>query len=143
MSQVTLKDISTRELMRALKGLHVLNEGDPEDPLKFAGRFERRQRIANRLVKGGDSEACMATESELIAELNTRPHIPGRAEGKVLRRLMAQTGWTADQLRAHPKFGEELADAQYPNRRHIPQSWAANYQKVYGESFGRLYKVIA
>ena len=138
---ITLKDISTRELKQRL-GTIRLNHEDDSERLKGDGGFLKRIGIASRQVKGGSYECAAATVDELTAELATRPHIPGRAEGKVLRRLIAQTGWTAEQLRAHPKFGMQLADAQYPYRREISAKDAPFFAKVHGKRFGSTYKVV-
>jgi hypothetical protein len=136
----TLQDISTRELKGAIR--EVRSESERGDPLKSAGSFQKRAFVASRMVKGGVYDPVSATEAELMSELNTRPHIPGRAEGRVLRRLIAQTGWTAEQLRAHPRFGEELADAQYPNRRVLSPCLAKSYALRYGKNFGKHFKVV-
>lgn len=137
---VTLKDISTRELKARLRDIR--HHEDDGDRLKSDGDFTKRIFIASRQVKGGDYESAAATVSELQAELATRPHIPNRAEGKLLRRLMAQTGWTADQLRAHPKFGMQLADLQHPHRREISVKEAKRIAPRIGKIFGSIYKVV-
>lgn len=141
MDHIDLKMISTRELKRAyqegkrgcvFEGLET----------KTDGGFEKRGRIANRLVKGGESRSVVASISELKAELESRPHIPGKKEGKLLRRLMKDTGQSAEWLRAHPKFGEQLADAQHPNRQRITPVWAPYYAARDGKNFGNHFKVI-
>jgi uncharacterized short protein YbdD (DUF466 family) len=142
MSRITLKDISTRELLRARRDARYGSEYGG-DRLKQAGDFTKRETIAFRLVKGGESQSAVATMDELLAELATRPHIPSRSEGKLLRRLMAQTGQSADWLRAHPKYGEMLADHQHPNRRRITKEQAARFAKPHFKGFGNVFKVEA
>lgn len=139
MERISLKTISTRELLAARRSVRWDSEYDV-DRVK-AGGFTKRAFVASRPVKGGECQGVSATIDELLAELETRPHLPGRSEGKLLRRLMAQTGWTADQLRAHPKFGEQLADNQHPNRRVISKSEARRVQPAVGARFGSMFKV--
>ncbi len=142
MSQVTLKQLSTRELLEARREARFAKVYDG-DRLKSAGGFMKRAYVAGRLVKGGTIEGVFATEDELQAELATRSHVPNKSEGKLLRRLMAQTGQSADWLRAHPKYGQMLVDHQHPNRKEITKSRAAQILPYVGNKhFREAYKVV-
>lgn len=44
------------------------------------------------------------------------PHAPNKDEAKALRRIMAQTGLTEEQVRAHKKYRIELSNAQKVGR---------------------------
>lgn len=141
MERTPLKTISTRELLAARRSVRW--DSETEGDRVKAGGFVKRAFVASRLVKGGEYQGVSATIDELLAELETRPHVPSRSEGKLLRRLMAQTGWTADQLRAHPKFGAQLADNQHPNRHRISKAEAARVLPAVGKThFGNSYKVV-
>ena len=135
---ITLKDLSTPEVLRALREARLFccdQDGRGPGPTTVF--------VGSRLIEGGASQGVHATEAELEAELRTRPHIPKGKEAKILRRLMSQTGWTEAELRANRKYGEILADAQSPNRRKVSADWAkANAgSDRYGWRFGSHYKV--
>jgi len=49
------------------------------------------------------------------AELATREHIPNKLEAKALRRIMAQTGLTKEQVWASPKHRQTIAQANKQN----------------------------
>ena len=133
----TIQDLSTRELLSAFRALRI--EGRAGwGPNTGADTFVAGSRLHTGGVVGGVS----CTEDELVAELALRPHVLSKQEGRVIRRLQAQTGWTVEQLRAHPRFGMEIADAQYPNRKEVSQAFAAHNAAHYGKWFGRLFKVI-
>lgn len=59
-----------------------------------------------------DGGNCCVELQQVLDELNTREHIPGKKEAKLLRRLMAQNHLTAEQVRAVPKFATMLAQTQ-------------------------------
>jgi hypothetical protein len=44
------------------------------------------------------------------------PHAPNKDEAKALRRIMAQTGLTEEQVRSHKKYRIELSNAQKHGR---------------------------
>lgn len=137
---IALSKISTRELLKELRSRRSFGIGEEVSGCKPT--FIKRGNVAFRLVEGGNTDVAVATTAELVAELDTRPHVPGKPEGKTLRRLMAKTGWTEEQLRAHPRFGMELADAQHPNRQKISPSWARQLKSHYGSRFGSKFKVV-
>lgn len=109
---VTLKQISTRELIRALRSTYQARlfkqSQESEDEEVF---------VATRFVKGGVEVGVFATHAQIREELKTRPHIPSKKEGKVLRRLKHKTGMTYDQLRKHSKYGQEVFDSQLSAKR--------------------------
>ena len=133
----TLQEVPTRVLLAALRDF------PHEDPYDDAAPevVYVHKRPAN--VPGG-FDVIHATHDAIRTELRTRPHVPGKKEAQILRRLMAQTGWTEEQLRAHPRFGMELADAQFPNRRVLePGPYADRLRQSLGDHwFGRQYKVV-
>jgi hypothetical protein len=59
-----------------------------------------------------DHSGCVVTIDQVLAELNTRPHLARGKEAKLLRRLMAENRMTDEQVRAIPKFATMLAQAQ-------------------------------
>lgn len=127
---LTLKDLSTRELMSVRKNTHGWDWPGDEP---FA--------VGQRVVAGGAVEVVTATLGQVLDELNTRPHVPSKKEAKVIRRLRAQTGQSEEWLRAHAKYGQEIADAQWPNRRIVTKQWAEKMAIHYGVWFGRLFKI--
>jgi hypothetical protein len=142
---ITIKDMSTPELLAALRDVKVM----PNDWDSDAKRpVPRKVFVGSRKVPGGTAEyplyeSVHALVGEIEAELATRPHVPGKVEGKLLRRLMAQTGWTEEALRAHPRYGEQLADAQHPNRRKISRTEAKRLVPVIGRRhIGNNFKIV-
>lgn len=138
-NNVTLKQISTRELIRALR---------PKDwyDWEFNEEDKKQVFVATRLVKGGIPVGVFATRSQIREELKTRPHIPSKKEGKVLRRLKHQTGMTYDQLRKHSKYGQEIFDSQLSyKRREIGDEPYNNILRrlILGDKFmQKLYKFV-
>jgi hypothetical protein len=130
---LTVKDMTTRELLSAAKGARAYYAGNVDEGDYFIGQ---------RFVKGGDMAICRATFAEIVSELNTRPHLPSKREGKTIRRLRAQTGQSEEWLRSHPKYGQEIVDAQYPNRTPISSEYAARIAPAYGRWFGCMYKIV-
>jgi hypothetical protein len=129
---LTTSDMTTRELMKAAQNARSYPAW--EDGATY--------HVGTRLLKGGVVCSCFATLDEIIATLNTRPHVPSKREAKTIRRLRAQTGQTEAWLRAHPTYGQEIADAQFPDRRTISQREADQIAKYYGNLFGRMFKVV-
>lgn len=100
---ITIKDISTQELLTSISGKRYNDITNDEEEI-FVGF---------RLVPGGTvempmSESVYATRTEIKAELALRPHVSNKAEGKLIRKLMAQTGQSEEWLRAHPRYGQEI-----------------------------------
>jgi len=133
----TIQDLSTRELLSAFRALRIEGRSGC-GPNTGADTVV----VGSRLHPGGVVGGVSCTEDELLAEIALRPHVPSKQEGRVIRRLQAQTGWTAEELRAHTRFGMEIADAQYPNRQEVSPEFAERNADLYGKSFGRLFKVI-
>jgi hypothetical protein len=135
---LTLHDLTTRELLNAVKGnywpLWEYESGYREvgQPI-FVGK---------RYVAGGNIEEVHARPHEILAVLNTREHVPGKREAKVIRRLRAETGMSTEELRAHSKYGQELVDAQFPNRRPVSAAWAKKMRPFYGSSFQQAFKIV-
>lgn len=69
---------------------------------KFGGWFS---------VFTGDSSGPGVNIKNVLAELGTREHIPNKKEARVLRRLMSQNKMTAEEIRAIPKFANQLSQA--------------------------------
>lgn len=142
---ITIKDMSTAELLAAFRAGRIM-PNDWDHKLKRA--VPAKVFVGSRKVPGGTAEyplyeSVHALVGEIEAELKTRPHIPGKAEGKLLRRLMSETGWTEETLRAHPKFGEQLADAQHPNRRKISRTEAKRLVPILGRrQIGNTCKIV-
>jgi hypothetical protein len=130
----TLRDLSTRELLNAAKSAHSWSF-DEDTPARIP--------VGRRLLAGGVVCVVEATLAEILSVLNTREHVPSKAEAKVIRQLQAKTGQSEEWIRAHPKYGQMLADVQFPNRRRISAREAARIAPLVGQRwFGRMYKVI-
>ena len=97
MKDLTLQDITTRELL----GIR-LNQYYADETIL----------IASRLGKGGEYQNVFATIDEVRQELVKRPHISSKKEAKLIRRLKSQTGQSEEWLRKHPRYGQEIVDAQ-------------------------------
>lgn len=57
------------------------------------------------------------------------PHAPNKDEAKALRRIMAQTGLTAEQVRSHKKYRIELSNAQKVGRSNTGKLSRADLKK--------------
>jgi hypothetical protein len=133
---ITLYDMSTRELLKALRSV----------PYERYDRYEddeiEKIRVGSRILPGGEQVSVWATRSEIKGALVGREHVPSKKEGKLLRQLKAKTGMTEAQLRAHPKFGQELVDVQLSQpRRIISKEEAIWYRQVFGSFFATRFKV--
>lgn len=129
----TLKDVPTRLLLKCVGEWNFYFER-PE---------EERLHIHSRPSSADTWDVVFATRDELLAELRTRPHVSSTREAKVIRRLMAQTGWSEAQLRAHSRFGQEIAHAQNPNRQIISVKEAKRIAPLLGQKyFQALYKIV-
>jgi hypothetical protein len=102
---ITIKDISTRELLDIR-----LNQYYPDGEVIL---------VASRLGKGGEVHNVYATLDEIRRELSNRPHVCGKKEGKLIRRLKAQTGQSEEWIRAHPRYGQDIVDAQQTTPRRV------------------------
>ena len=127
---ITIKDITTKELLISLRAFPDWSSEDCE-----------KYRVGCRLAKGGISQAVYATREEILDELALRPHVPGKIESKVIRRLMSKTGQSEQWLRNHPKYGQEIANAQYPNRKVVSAKWAKEFGTRFGSMFGKLFVI--
>lgn len=127
----TLSDMSTKELMRALRG------NDYFDSIANVEVY-----VGKRLITGGVEQHITALVADVRAELAKRPHLPNKQEGRIIHRIRSNTGLTEEQIRATPKYQEELADAQYPNRREMTATQAKLVSQCYGKWFNRLFKVV-
>lgn len=105
--KLDISDFSTRELKNALRSVHACGY----DYDYYTGEKASRQIwVGQRHLPGGQLVVFFATASQIRAALAGRPHIPSKKESKTLRRLMSKTGMTADELRAHPHYGQEIVD---------------------------------
>lgn len=128
---ITLSDMSTRELIRALRGFDWFDDDDHDSEVY----------VGKRWVAGGIEQRVFGKLSDVRDELAKRPHIPSRQEGRIIRRIQAQTGLSVEEIRRIPKYQDELADANYPNRRLVTADWAKRAAPTYGRVFNRLFKV--
>ena len=130
---ITIKDISTRELLASISSKRYDDITNSEEKI-FVG---------SRLVPGGTaemplSETVYATRYEIKKELALRPHVGGKAEGKLIRKLMAQTGQSEEWLRSHPKYGQEIFEAANCNgkaRTTISKKQYNSNEAFYGKEF--------
>jgi hypothetical protein len=44
-------------------------------------------------------------------------------------------------LRDHPKYGQEIVNAQHPNRQVVSAKWAKEYGIFYRNLFGKLFVI--
>lgn len=136
--ELTLSDLSTRELLNAIRASRSYHrpwfDEDPEDERVYVG---------HRALKGGDVRSVYATHDEIRAALRLREHVPTKKEGKTLRRLRAQTGMSADQLRVHPRFGQDVVDAQLNRTRKVITAKYARFLSTFmtREAIGIRYKI--
>ena len=131
MNQVTIKQMSVKELKSALRGRDWFNteEVDGAEKVYVGSRLSGVDENGRQI-----SHLVHATKQEIRDELALRPHVPSKREGALLRRLMSQTGMSEKELRANPKYGKELVDIQQSHpRRVITKDQAKWYQKVYGK----------
>lgn len=135
--KLDISDFSTRELKNALRSAHAYGYDF------YTGEETPRQIwVGQRYLPGGQLTGFFATVSQIRAALAGRPHIPSKKEGKTLRRLMSKTGMTADQLQAHPRYGQEIVDAQWPNRREITVQRARELVPHLGRKhIGKMFKI--
>lgn len=124
----TIYDMTTRELIKALRIARAYYYNDPTP-------------VGSRLVEGGVLETVWATRDEIIQELSTRPHVPSKKEAQFIRQLRAKTGQTEEWLRAHPRYGQEIADACYPNRREVSAVEYAQNKQWYGSWVDHFFKI--
>ena len=125
---VTLHDMTTRELMNALR---LARDCYDDDPVHVGSRF----------VEGGKLVGVWATLDEIRYVLNNRPHIPSKKEAQVIRQLKAKTKQSEEWLRAHPKYGQEIANACTPDRRVVDAQTYQRMAKLYGGVVSHLYKI--
>lgn len=74
------------------------------------GRALKRNRLVRFYDEHGDP---IRKDTNVVADI----HIPMKKESKVLRRLMAETGLSEEQLRQHKKYRIQLSQAQKTERR--------------------------
>lgn len=135
--ELSISDFTTRELKRALRSNYSGYWEEYEDSSK-----PRELWVGQRFLPGGQLCGFYATEESIRFALSKREHVPAKKEGKTIRRLMAQTGMTADELRKHPRFGQEIADAQNPHRTVITSKEAKRLLPALGRSrIRQVYKI--
>lgn len=131
MPRPTLQDMTTKELINARDRNHGYNyQGDDEKLV-----------IGHRFVTGGAQVTVEATLIEILRELDTRPHVPSKKEATVLRQLKAKTKQSEEWLRAHPTYGQQLADACYPNRRVVSEDYYKRLSRAIGPGVSKMYKI--
>jgi mRNA deadenylase 3'-5' endonuclease subunit Ccr4 len=126
----TVHDLTTQELLNARGAFRAYDVGD--DELVFVG---------SRNAPGGQQINVCATHDEIMAELNTRPHVPSSKESRVIRQLKAKTHQSEEWLRAHTTYGQEIALAGNPRKMVSVREyqWIA---KAYGKQHAsRHYKI--
>lgn len=128
---VTLSDMSTRELIRALRSADW-----------FDADHDHETYVGKRLVAGGIEQRVFGKLSDVRDELAKRPHVPNKQEGRIIRRIQSQTGMSVEEIRRTPKYQDELIDATHPNRRLVSPDWAKQFAPFYGSVFNKLFKVV-
>lgn len=129
MTNPTIKDMTTKELLAALDACRSCDDANP------------MVRVGQRAVADGIMAVVNATEDEIRFELSGRPHVPSKKEAKVIRQLKAQTHQSEEWLRAHPKYWQKIMDACYPNRRVVDQQTYTKMVKRYGNDAIKYYKL--
>jgi len=67
-------------------------------------------------------------------------HYPNKQEGKLLRRIMSETGLTEEQVRSHKKYRKMLTDAQKSGQKE--KGWSPFHLRVMEKVFKRLLKKV-
>lgn len=124
---ITLHDLTTRELLNAISKAH----NGYDDPVYVGHRF----------VEGGQRVNVWATLDEIRYALTCRPHVPSKKESQVIRQLKAKTKQSEEWLRSHPKYGQEIADACYPNRREVSAVEYVQHKQWYGSWVDHFFKI--
>ncbi len=112
----TIHDLTTRELLNAREAARHCSHR--EDDRVFVGA---------RTAPGGQTYNVWASYDEIVYALSCREHVPSKKEAQVIRQLKAKTKQSEEWLRAHPKYGQEIADACTPDREVVS---VQRYQKM-------------
>ena len=126
---LTIRDMSTRELVNALRGYDYFTV-EHTDPVY----------VGTRVTTNGPV-AVYATLSEIKGVLATRPHLNSKREGKLIRRLMSATGQPEQWLRAHPTYGKMIGDVSHPQRRPIPKEEYVRLKRILGKYVDEQYVI--
>lgn len=121
---ITIANISTRELLKKK------NEFFDYDFLE-KDQFHTFERV----VKNGIIERIEVSHAQLLEELNTREHIPGKKEASLIRRLSAKFKLTAKELRE--KFPEKFFPSNREKISKVEYTYLANrlFKKSMTERF--------
>lgn len=128
-------DVSTRALLKAKNGFHnlMVETDEPE-------YMDDKVFVATLMDKGGVPVNLYATENEIWGELSRRPHIPSKKEAGVIRSLKAKTRQSEEWLRKHPKYGQMIAEAEYPNRKEISPEEYTRLRRITSKNYMLNYK---
>lgn len=93
---ITLGDISTRELVAAMRtdGNRYCSDGEWDIEISFSFK---------RMRLGGIEETVRASREEIRAELNGREHVPNKKQAATLRKICAEKGCSKEE--AWSKYG--------------------------------------
>lgn len=83
---VTLKDLSTKELLNARFGSILYRNSRDVEGAPYVIT------VGSRTVAGGERVSVLASYQEICDELATRPHVLSKREGSEQRRLKAKAG---------------------------------------------------
>jgi hypothetical protein len=117
----TIKDISTRELVQALQNRRCYR--GIIDPVSGVYNDDGYSDVIfQRLGPGGENDNVTVPMADIEAELSIRGHILNKPDGKLMRRLRAQTGLPPDKIRQQfghlffPKGRREVSKDEYVAR---------------------------
>lgn len=125
----TIHNMTTRELLNARAQTRNCYVGD------------ERVFVGSRFAPGGQQINVWATRDEIAYALYGREHVPSKKEAQVIRQLKAKTKQPEEWLRAHPKYGQEIADACTPDRKVVDAKTYQQLTKLYGVVTPKLFKI--
>lgn len=133
----TLQDMTTRELLNARNLTRGRYRDDDEDD------DEEHVLVGTRRAPGGIEFSVTATRDEIRDALHSREHVPSKVEATVIRRLKAKTKQSEEWLRAHPKYGQEIANAGNSTRQVVSSGRYQRLTKIYGKQLtAKQYKIV-
>lgn len=81
-------------------------------PNSYLDSLTTRDLLGRRWYTYWSEDPRLPQDDEIRAILNTREHVPNKNEGRLLRRIMSETGLTEEQVRSHKKYRRMLSTEQ-------------------------------
>ncbi len=85
---------------------------------------------------GGDNAGFIATGGKKAEKIRKDPtkHYPNKDEASLLRKIMASTGLTEEEIRQDPKYRKQLSEAQKAGQKAKRTETERFYQKLIKEA---------